>query len=220
MTTAPAIDTEIATFITARSITDVLHFTTHRGLLGILATGLLKCRDELSEDEYLEHIYTPNCSDRLKDADWTGYVNLSISRVNADMFKSSKKWHLDDDGVWWAILVFDATLLAHASITFATTNNVYPVVQRATGLAGLQALFNDVVPWGYFGSKKYRFTGLPDNYTTDPQAEVLYPQALPVDWLRAIYVYEEEDIDAVEALLGMFPVGPKVNVEHRPEVFQ
>nr|WP_272956584.1 DarT ssDNA thymidine ADP-ribosyltransferase family protein [Kribbella solani] len=197
-----------------------MHFTTHQGLLGILATGLLKCRDELSEDEYLEHIYTPNCSDRLKDADWTGYVNLSISRVNADMFKSSKKWHLDDDGVWWAILVFDATLLAHAGITFATTNNVYPVVQRGTGLAGLQALFNDVVPWGYYGSKKYRSAQLPDHYTTDPQAEVLYPRALPVESLRAIYVYEEEDVDAVEALLGMFPVGPQVNVEHRPEVFQ
>ena len=43
-----------------RGITQVVHFTTVRGAVGVLAAKALKSRARVGEDEYLEQIYRPN----------------------------------------------------------------------------------------------------------------------------------------------------------------
>jgi hypothetical protein len=103
--TAADIDQEVATLVVERGITEVLHFTTApHGLVGICATGAVRSHDRLEEDKYIEHIYAPNCADRLKDAEWTDYVNLSISQVNKYMLDKSQDWHPPETGIWWAVL--------------------------------------------------------------------------------------------------------------------
>src|SRR5437899_1547768 len=92
--------------IAERQIRQVLHFTTDRGLVGILASRAVKPRKRLSTDKYLEHIYKPNCENRIRDSAWHDYVNLSIETINAHLFGiSSGNWHRDLDG-WWCILSF------------------------------------------------------------------------------------------------------------------
>lgn len=216
---SPSVDSAVETYARRRGVTEILHFTTDKGLLGIFATGAVRCRDLLDNDKYIEEIYTPNCNNRLKDANWTGYVNLSISRVNKYMLDRSKVWHSTED-LWWAVLAFDVSLLTHPGIYFTTTNNTYPSAQRGTGIHGLHALFADSVEWGYYGCYQSRYPGMPNAWTTDPQAEVLYPEPVSIGLLRALYLREPEHIDHVAGLMSIFPAVPRVPILHRPEVFQ
>lgn len=211
--------TAVAALARARGITEVLHFTTHRGLLGIFAKGAVLSRQRLAEEEYLEHVYTPNCASRLKDGAYLDYVNLSVSRVNKWMLDKSMGWH-DTEDVWWAVLGLDAALLAHPGVLFATTNNSYPVVRRAPGVEGLAALFDDAVPYGYYGSVARRGRGTPSSWTTDPQAEMLYPGEVPLDLLRSVYTREPEHLDTIRGWVGTFPSVRRVRVECQPGIFQ
>jgi hypothetical protein len=201
-----------------RGIDAILHFTTNRGLVGILSTGTVLSRAGLDGDKTLEAIGFPNNASRSRDADWVGYVSMSISRVNKHMLSYSQSWHRSA-GVWWAVLAFDVSILDTEGVVFASTNNVYPVVRRATGVAGFEAMFAQKVPWGKFGSIRERYNGFPDHYTTCPQAEVLYPNAVPLTALMAIYVPEPEQLDEVRGILAAIPGTPSVPVLCRPEVF-
>jgi ssDNA thymidine ADP-ribosyltransferase, DarT len=207
--------------IKERSIREVLHFTTSPGLVGILASGKVMCRDRLPTEKHIEYVYTPNCPNRLKDAEWTGYVNLSISRVNQRMLNvSSNRWHADDD-FWWIVLAFDVSILTESGVFFTTTNNTYQrCVRRSEGADGLRALFAPSVEFGHHGSRQHRYDGMPDQFTTDEQAEVLYPDAIPIDKVRALYVREAEHADSAMGLIDMWPSTPRIPVVHKPEVFQ
>jgi hypothetical protein len=221
MTAKTTSDAGIAEYVRIRGITEVLHFTTFPpGITGICATGAVLCRDRLSEDKYVEYIYAPNCSNRLKDAAWTGYVNLSISRVNKDMLGTSKGWHQHRD-LFWGVLSLDPAILQHPGVTFATTNNTYHgCVRRSTGVDGLSALCAESVEWGYYGSLKRRYVGMPEAWTTDPQAEVLYPDQVDLQHLTAIYVNEEEQIDDVCSTTRLWRGTESIPVLHKPEIFQ
>ena len=213
-------DAAVAAYAGERGITEVLHFTTNKGALGIFASGAVKPTIELGADEYLAHIYTQNCSDRTKDIEWTGYVSLSISRVNNWMFSRSEGWHGTED-VWWVVLALDVSLLADPGVYFVTTNNTYTsCLRRGTGANGLRALYAPSVEWGWYGSRKARYRGTPDAWPTDPQAEVLYPGQIPVSQLRAVYVRDEEHADTVSSWFSIFPGVTRIPVKHKPEVFR
>lgn len=207
-----------------RGITELLHFTTSRGLIGILAAGKVYSRDDLNSDQYLENVKVLNSPDRERDADWTAWVNLSVSRVNTRFMGSSKSWHAEDS-IWWACLSFDVEILDHPDVWFCTGNNAYPVTQRAQDLEGFDALFAEAVPWGMHGSIARRKAHTPTHHTTDPQAEVLYPRALDLAFLRGIYVPDPELTDAaagiVAAIDGSSPIElSAIPVSVRPDIFQ
>lgn len=211
-------DKEILDFVRSRQISEVLHFTMKNGLLGILASGGILSRDQLDEDEYVEHVYKANCKDRLKDIDWIHYVNLSISRINGRMLQVSENWP-DRDGQWWAVLSFDPEMLADPGVWFTTTNNTYPSCIRGTGVVGLENLFAQRVLWGHWNSPIDRTPDTPTFFTTDPQAEVLYPEKVPLDYLRAIYVKSGENVDDVHQFLGGLRLNLDVEITISPEVF-
>lgn len=183
-----------------RSITEVLHFTTHKGLLGALHSGAVKSRKRLPADVDLQFIYQPNANFR-KDQAWLDYVNLSISCINKEFFRVSCRWHRDED-LWWCILSFDPGILAHDGVYFTTTNNMYTGVRRGTGAAALEALFAPrITRWT--GNSVQRTPGMPSHLTTCMQAEVLYPRELSTGYLRRVYVVRAEDSDEVHAQLAM-----------------
>lgn len=208
----------IMEFVAARGIREVLHFTTNHGLIGVFASGALLSRDDLNANDLLGSVKLLNCAMR-RDAGWTGYVSSSISAVNKDFLASSQGWHPPRDGVWWAVLSFLPSVLSDDGVVYATTNNVYPVVQRAEGLDGLKALYAPRVPWGYYGSIAVRTPSTPLHRPTHVQAEVLYPGRLGLDRLQAIYVPRGEHVDDVRGLMTSIPQAPQVPVEACPEVF-
>ncbi|MBD8206731.1 DUF4433 domain-containing protein [Microbacterium sp. CFBP 8790] len=207
-----------------RGVTELLHFTTSRGLIGMFAQGLVYSRDQLSEEQYLENVMILNSPDRSRDAAWTDWVNLSVSQVNSTFLGHSHRWHADDD-VWWACLSFAIDILDHPGVWFCTGNNAYPATERAQGVGGFEALFAPTVYWGNWRTPKDRAPGMSDHLPTDPQAEVLYPKALSLEFLQAIYVPEDELTDDVAGIIGIVdPHSPAdlaaVPYSARPEVFQ
>ncbi len=195
-------------------VEDVVHFTTTKGAVGILAARAVKSRARLPQDQYLEHVYRPN-ADFRKDTEWLDYVNLSIQRINDWMFDTSTGWHATED-VSWVVLSFAPQILAHRGVVFTTTNNIYPACRRAEGLAGFSRMFADVVR-GRYGSLHNR-ADKQSAWPTDRQAEVLYPGELSCDHLQRIDVQLEETVDTIHGALG----GLNLNlpVRHAPEVFQ
>lgn len=177
--------TSIAEIVTQRGIEEVLHFTTNKGLTGILAEGAVLPRKRLPEHKYLEHVYEPNAEMR-KDLEWLDYVNLSISRINTEYFGHSSRWHANQE-VWWCALAFGPAILSDDGVLFTTTNNIYTDCQRGEGADGLKALFDQRVKrWP--GNVAERYAEMPDYLTTCHQAEVLYPGALSLDRLLRVYV--------------------------------
>lgn len=204
---------DVAVAANARGVSEVLHFTTVQGAVGVLAGGAVKSRHRLPTEKYLEHVYRPNAKNR-SDTAWLDYVNLSVSRINDWMFDTSERWHVAE-GVSWIVLSFVPDVLAHPGVVFATTNNIYPSCKRAEGVAGFDAIFADLVLGRY--SSRHTRTGSPSNLPTDRQAEVLYPGELSTQYLQRIDVQLEEALYDIEGALGV--LGPRVPVRHAPEVF-
>lgn len=210
--------------IQQRGISEVLHFTTNRGIIGTLAAGALLSRHLLPQEKYLQHVLHVNAASRpesLQDFDksknWLDYVNLSISEINRRYFEFSSKWHKDSD-IWWGILAFDPAIMTHDGVFFATTNNAYePLSIRESGNDGLARLFQDLVQRksGWTVSRRGRAAHL----TTCEQAEVLYPQRVSVEFLRRIYVQEGEHQDQARGWLAEFDLR-YVDVVINPAKFQ
>ena len=72
---------DVAAAAESHGITQVVHFTTVSGAVGILASNAVKSRLRLPNDKYIERVYRLNASVR-KDELWLDYVNLSIERIN------------------------------------------------------------------------------------------------------------------------------------------
>jgi hypothetical protein len=213
---APGSEGEVLACITQRGIKRVLHFTTNLGLVGVFATRFIKSRELLNEDQYLEHLFTANNPVR-KDPQWAGYVSLSISRINTEHLEFSRQNHLRDD-LWWSIIDLSPDVLTHPGVLFVTANNIWPRSQRATGLAGLKALFDPRVG-GRYSSNHDRYDGMPDAWTTCDQAEALYPGEVDSSYIRRIYVSSDEHAADVEAGLGA-TYHPDIPVEVNGGVFE
>ena len=205
---------EIVDAAAKRSISQVVHFTTVRGVIGVLASGAVKSRQRLPEEQYLEHVYRPN-SEFRKDVAWLDYVNLSISRINDWMFDSSVRWHFSEDNPW-VVLVFDIEVLGDPGVVFTTTNNIYPSCHRQEGLEGFESLFAEQVR-GRYGNLHTRIGKL-CNWPTDRQAEVLYPTQVPCAHLRRIDVQQEDVVDRIHGVLGGLDLS--IPVQYDLEVFE
>lgn len=189
-----------------RNVSEIVHFTTNKGLLGVLYTESLKARARLAKDNRLEHILKPNSAFR-KDLAWLDYVNLSVSHINTSFFStSSGRWHVTED-IWWAVLAFSPEILDHVGVCFSTTNNIYTSVERGAGEAGFEAVFAPIINlWP--GEIVVRGDEHPLCRSTCAQAEVLYPGEVSTRWLDRIYVRCDEHADEVQAQISA--------VRHRP----
>ena len=196
-----------------RGITEIVHFTTVRGAVGVLAAQALKSRARVSEDEYLEKVYRPNALFR-KDGAWSDYVNLSIERINEWMFQTSTRWHSDENNSW-VVLSFHPRILSHPGVVFTTTNNIYPSCERVEGLSGFERMFAETVR-GYYSQLRTR-EGKLDSWPTDRQAEVLYPGQVSCAHLQRIDVQLEQALETIHGAMGALDAS--VPIRHAPEVF-
>lgn len=197
----------VSEVVARREIEDVLHFTTNKGLAGILYDGNILSRQRLPDAKHVEHVYKPNAKVR-RDLAWLDYVNLSISRLNWEYFGHSRRWHSDED-VWWCALVFSADLLLTPGALFTTTNNMYTGCARRADGDGLESLFAPrITRWA--GAWTDRDVRSPESWTTCHQAEVLIPEAAPLQHLTRIIVATERHADIAwsqcDILLGDTPI--------------
>lgn len=206
----------IGNLIREYNIQEVLHFTTNKGLLGMLDSKAIKSRERLKDIQRLEYILKLN-TPKVMDLAWIDYVNLSISRINSTLYGiSSGHWHNNND-IWWCILSFNPEVLTHAGVEFVTTNNIYPAARRGQGEIGLNALFADGV-FARYSEKLTRSSKMPKSVPTCEQAEVLYPEEFSTKFLQKIYVLTDDDQDDACAQLAVMGYS-NVDVEVAPKKF-
>jgi hypothetical protein len=188
--------------IKKRGIADILHFTTGKGITGILATSALKSRSLLPKEAHLEYIYKYNCPDNSRVRGWYNYVNLSVTSVNRHLFGiSSGKWHTDE--AWWAVLSFKPEICTHDGVYFTTTNNMYTGVNRQQGYKGLEAMFApEITQW--VDKTIIRLSSIPDNQPTCQQAEILYPLEVSLKYLKKVYVVNDDDASRFDSIKVLF----------------
>lgn len=196
-----------------RGINEVVHFTTNKGLLGSLIRGLLLSRHRLPEEKLLKYIVFNNSEVRPehsnyfdKSENWIDFVNLSLSEINSRYFNvSTNKWH-EGKAIFWVILSFDPIIMTHENVYFATTNNSYDYCERKKGVEGFDNLFIDEVKRknSYYSIWKVKRLNRSSHLATCEQAEILYPEGVPLSYLRRIYVRTEEEYDIVGGWLAEF----------------
>ena len=203
----------VVTAAKERGITSIVHFTTVKGLIGILASDAVKARKDLPDDEAIKYVYEPNAVDRHLDQLWHRYVNLSVTDINLRMFDFSSREH---PGAKWVILEFGPEILGDQGVVFCTTNNIYPAARRGRGLRGFEQMFAPRV-LGWYGYPVARGHRQP-HQATDPQAEVLYPFELSLEHLHTVTVPDDHVYETVDAALSHFPLEP--SIEPNPEAFR
>jgi hypothetical protein len=171
--------TTIQEYVAERGITYLMHFTRACNLDSILARGLIR-RDTL----VLENFDGFNDQHRH---DGTSAVCLSIGFPNYKMFYGCQK---DHPGETWVILVISPRVLWELDCAFCSANaasngvTAIPLVQRK-GLAAMQAMFGD------WPGKARADLDLPAHYPTNPQAEVLALDGVPVRYFKGVIVLNE-----------------------------
>lgn len=206
--------------IEVQGITEILHFTMGDNLVGILGHGGILSRTLLEEErakfKSLEHVGDSSWPDRSRDKEWWGFINLSIETVNQYLLNRAKSNHPNQR---WFVLSFAPHVLTHEDVYFTTTNNAYtPHVLRGTGPDGLKLPYSTSYK-DRNGNVHRRQDALPQQIPTSQQAEVLYPNLLSLNYLRAIYV---EDADgfrhATQALHTQRYLSVKHEISLIPEI--
>ena len=201
----------IADIVRERQISEVVHFTSNYGLVGCLASKTLLSRRQLPQAESLKHVLkqtSPVIFEEKdwfdKQQDWVDFVNMSISEINSSYFRfANEQWHTTGDR-YWVIMGFDSAILSHDGVYFSTTNNVYDRTVRMPGVEGFEALFVQAIQrkssspaWVARRSQRTH-----SNLTTCEQAEVLYPKAVLMDYLRTVYLQSAEHEDWAKMILN------------------
>ncbi|WP_025822354.1 DarT ssDNA thymidine ADP-ribosyltransferase family protein [Shewanella marina] len=203
--------------VNQRDITEVLHFTTNSGFLGMLAQSQVLPNSKLHKEDTLAFIFKQNSESRKeKNPKWLDYINLSVSKLNYEFFGYSQYIHRGVD-MFWVVLSFSTEILEHEGVFFTTTNNIYPSCNRSQGYKGFVDMFNNPIE-GKFQVKYYRSDEHLPSWTTCEQAEVLYPDGLSFEYLKKIYVPDEASKSCVKAQMSLYNKSIETLVD--PSVFK
>ena len=201
---------EILSFINGRGITRLVHFTPLCNLVGIIKTGAILSKRllhefalEKNDPSIVDRVYF-NDDQRLDNR--TSYVNLSIERPNAYLFRR----FVERAGGYgpWCVLSIDPRILEIEGCLFTVGNAANTFVRRygtGTGVTALSRLFAPQIETESF-SRGFeiaeRWPGMPSSWTTDMQAEVLFPRAVFVSMIDEIILPTSRQAWKVQDLLS------------------
>lgn len=162
----------------ARNIDRLYHFTQASNLKSILEYGIMP-KDDL---DFFDIACC--CNDDYRFDGCTNAVCTSLEFPNYRMFYSLRKLHPDVD---WAVIMLDARILYELPCAFCWTNASDSIVsaipiQERMGRIAFEKLFSDCP--GYPQRDQLH---IPDFYPTNPQAEVLVFDTIPVEYINYIY---------------------------------
>lgn len=162
----------------ARKIPYLVHFTPIGNVESIVEDGL-KSRYTLDGHEY---IFT----DEYRHDGWLDWISLSVSFPNYRMFYKKRNSPNNIDG--WAILLIKRDVLWELDCRFMPTNAASFGIRlfRDDEWSSIEA-FDDM--FNYVEHRK----GIPDHFTTDPQAEVMVRNEVPKHYIHKIAVEHQSD---------------------------
>jgi hypothetical protein len=217
----------VAAVARGRGISQLVHFTPLNNLIGIMELRALAARDRVLElarqkaDQHLLDYIAFN--DRLRLDRRTGYVNLSIQHPNARLFRRFRTACTWCD-VWCVLLIVPDCLDA-PGVLFSIGNAAASQVRQTgtgAGLKSFEALFREaIIVSNRLGQYRLVRGELTACHPTDPQAEVLYPDEVPLTFVQALAF--ENPMDRARAHAAMKLAIPGVLLPSctvNPELFQ
>ncbi|SFW36113.1 DarT ssDNA thymidine ADP-ribosyltransferase family protein [Selenomonas ruminantium] len=164
-----------------RNIRHCVHFTQAGNLSSIIQHGLLT-RTVLDE----KHIdYKYNDGQRFDAVQ--GSISISLTFPNYKMFYKCRR-HMDVD---WAVLLLDPFYVLSLDCAYCYTNAASNAVSKTSleersSLASFLGLFYEPE------EISRQQLGLADNETTDPQAELLVREMIPLEAMQCVIFQNEE----------------------------
>lgn len=200
----------IANYAEERGISRLVHFTPFLNLLGVFSLGGIMARDRVVEyaqkhqDEDLMAFITWN--DKLRLDRRTDCINISVQRINAPLFSRFKANFRQ--GEPWCIIEIDPVCMQKKGVLFTVANAAASAVRRngtSAGLKGLQAMFGaSISVRKSYGVEVCRRTPeMPKSFPTSVQAEVLYPGAIPIEYVKGLVFENPEGAARARAMLKM-----------------
>ena len=172
---------EITNFLKNNHIEYLVHFTPVKNLKSILEHGI--CSNKYCNEHGIEYI--PTDVDRFHG--YTDFVSLSVSFPNYKMFYK-KRQTMDEDFV---VLLIDSSVLnlyGPNERMFSNKNAASNNSKKGGSLANLKQMFER--------PELREKLGLKENYTTDPQAEILLKGRIPAEYIKEIHfntLFDYED---------------------------
>lgn len=179
--------TTIQEFIQERGIKCLVHFTRESNLPSIIERGLVP-RDLLARDGGVKF----NDTVRL---DGTSAVCLSIAFPNYKMFFKVKQADVNES---WVIVAVSPAVLSLPTAAFCAGNAAsaamtsIPIDQRK-GLQAFQGMYAD------WNGVSRATLGIPDNYPTNPQAEVLMLEGVSREHILGVFALNQTVKDRLVA---------------------
>lgn len=186
-----------------RRIDTLYHFTQARNLKNIFRHGILP-RNTLDRQEITSYYNDDYRYDDCEDA-----VCTSIEFPNYRMFYKLRQ---ENPQIDWAVLALDANIMCDSECAFCWTNagdaTMYnePIENRMGVVAFLELFGNRT------GYPQRETLQIPACYPTNPQAEVLVFNVIPIGYIRKVCF---EDNIALQKYRGVIPVGIPAHVEQR-----
>ena len=179
--------------IKLRGIKWFVHFTQVENLESILENGLLT-RDELARRRIDARVSDDQRLEQLGTAD-ANAVCLSTMFPNYSMFYKKR---IEDSNVRWCVLLLDANAVAGLDAWYYPTNaaSAFSRDRGGSGYDAFMAMFADECD----GVRRSDL-GIPDFFTTSPQAEVQVRECIPAECITRV-VLEDEDWDEMKDRLA------------------
>lgn len=175
----------------AKGIRELLHFTRVENLSSIISRGLLT-RNNITLQRT-----TGLFNDTLR-LDGTDAICASIGFPNYKMFY---KLRTENPSSEWVVISIRPAALWELRCAFCHTNAASsmitstPLINRTT-YAAFEAMYAD------FGRIKRETLGIPESWPTNPQAEVLFLDGIPRQYIMGVYT-ENRNIQSRLSAMGL-----------------
>lgn len=185
-----------------RRIDTLTHFTRVENLSNILSYGLYP-RKKLQQGHFTFLYNDDYRYDGCENA-----VCTSIEFPNYKMFYSLRK---NNPGTDWAVLILNASVLVNLKCAFCRTNaaseEMYQqALDEQKGTTAFLKLFEEL-----HGGPSREYMSIPDWYPTNPQAEVLVFDIIPVEYIKCVAFNNRETLDKYK---DDIPPGIKAKIDN------
>lgn len=166
--------------ISRRNINWLVHFTPASNVSGILKYGLIP-RNYLEKKplcDIIESIFPDD--QRLDGMNESNCISVSFPNYKLFYLKRSQLGHN------WAIIMINPEILCHCPCIFFSDNAASSITGNHSP-QGFNNMFEDV-PIHTPPHSLRNYLKLPQNFTTNPQAEILLNSVIPPKYILAAYV--------------------------------
>lgn len=180
---------EVEDVIKKRRIKYLTHFTRLENLHSILQNGLIPV--SLHKDMEVESIH----NDSYRIDKMPHCTSCSVQFPNYKLFYSFRE--RENFHSQWVVIILDINLL------LSSKNTAYYCYSNAAGIYNKEKMFRSIDFENMFSDSimtkenkliRRKYLEIDDNYTTDPQAEILISNTINPSYIKYIYFQEKNDI--------------------------